>query len=641
MLTGLHVHRFGRLAVPLTLLVLPLFITTGATQQRQRRTGDSTVINQSDDPLLASFRFRSIGPASMGGRIDDIAVSESDPSIIYIGYAVGGVFKPENNGTTFEPVFETYPTASIGDIAIHPTNPNIVYVGTGEANNRQTTSFGDGIYKTTDGGKTFTNIGLKETQTIARIVIDPRNPETLYVAVPGHLFGPNDERGVYKTTDGGRTWNKVKFIDDDTGFNDIVLDPSNSTIVYASSYQRRRSGCCFNGGGSGSAIWKSLDAGKTWTKLAEHGLPPGTYGRIALDVSRSNPNVVYAQIEAGETGMPVRTAATDVGAATELTPAGAAAVNPPGGRAGAAGRPAEPGQAGAAGRAGQAGGAGRAGGAGQESEEGGGGRGGPSFDWCNNGGPSRGYLAGRGGGNVMQQPPAGWKPPELDPRRSGIYRSDKRQDHLRRGTSGREIARRRQDVRDARRCGRTQLAGSRRSARDLDRSEKSQAHHDRQRWRPRHQLGSGTHVGLRQHDGDCARVRRHGRHASTVLRVHRPSGQRELGRTERRARTRRHHELGLVRHRRRRRLLHGRRSHRLQQRDHRIAGRQHQSVRSAHGPRRQHSASCARCSWAGRSWKGRRGYGGWRSWRSRRGRKGWRGWKGRRGRKGRRGGKGG
>ncbi|PYQ76806.1 MAG: hypothetical protein DMG01_16460, partial [Acidobacteria bacterium] len=336
----------------------------------------------------------------------------------------------ENNGTTFEPVFETYPTASIGDIAIHPTNPNIVYVGTGEANNRQTTSFGDGIYKTTDGGKTFTNIGLKETQTIARIVIDPKNPETVYVASPGHLFGPNPDRGVFKTTDGGKSWNTIKFIDDDTGFNDIVLDPSNSTIVYASSYQRRRSGCCFNGGGPGSAIWKSVDAGKTWTKLAEHGLPPGTYGRIALDVSRSNPNVVYAQIEAGETGMPVRTAATDVGAATELTPAGAAAVNPPGGRAGASGRPAEPGQAGAPGRAGQAGGAGRAGeagragGTGQESEEGGGGRGGPSFDWCNNGGPSRGYLAGRGGGNVMQQPPAGWKPPELDPRRSGIYRSD-------------------------------------------------------------------------------------------------------------------------------------------------------------------------------------------------------------------------
>src|SRR5215471_16777699 len=141
-------------------------------------------INRSDNPLLQSFRFRSIGPASMGGRIDDIAVSESDPNVIYVGYAVGGVFKSENNGTSFTPVFQSETVASIGDIAIHPHDPNIVYVGTGEANNRQTASFGDGIYKTTDGGKTWTKIGLKETQTIARIVIDPKNPETVYVASP-------------------------------------------------------------------------------------------------------------------------------------------------------------------------------------------------------------------------------------------------------------------------------------------------------------------------------------------------------------------------------------------------------------------------------------------------------------------------
>src|SRR5436305_3160159 len=207
-------------------LLLCVAASSLAAQQPTPPRHDSTVINQSSNPLLSSFRFRSIGPASMGGRIDDIAVSESDPSIIYIGYAVGGVFKSENNGTTFEPVFETYPTASIGDIAIHPANPNILYVGTGEANNRQTTSFGDGIYKTTDGGKTFTNIGLKDTQTIARIVIDPKNPETVYVASPGHLFGPNPDRGIYKTTDGGKTWTKVKFIDVDSGFEYIEIVPS-------------------------------------------------------------------------------------------------------------------------------------------------------------------------------------------------------------------------------------------------------------------------------------------------------------------------------------------------------------------------------------------------------------------------------
>src|SRR5256712_6795248 len=243
------IKRLARLALLLLLLGL---LAYGTTVRPLGQGGSApAAINQSDDPLLGTFRFRSIGPASMGGRLDDIAVSESDPNVIYVGYAVGGVFRSENNGTTFEPVFQTYGTASIGDIAIHPTNPNIVYVGTGEANNRQTSSFGDGIYKTTDGGKTFTNVGLRETQSIARIAIDPRSPDTVYVASPGHLFGPGPDRGVYKTTDGGKTWNKIKFIDDDTGFTDIAIDPSNSYTSYAARYQRRRSGCCFNRGRAG------------------------------------------------------------------------------------------------------------------------------------------------------------------------------------------------------------------------------------------------------------------------------------------------------------------------------------------------------------------------------------------------------
>src|SRR5690349_6549981 len=333
-------RRYGRLAI--LLISLPLLAAIVTTQGRPPGERERT-INASENPLLAPFQFRSIGPASMGGRIDDIAVSESDPNVIYIGYATGGVFKSENNAVSFEPVFETYNTASIGDIAIHPTNANVVYIGTGEANNRQTSTFGDGIYKTIDGGKTFTRLGLTETQTIARIVIDPKNPETVYVASPGHLFGPGPGRGVYKTIDGGKTWNKVKFIDDDTGFTDIVLDPSNANTVYAASYQRRRSGCCFNGGGPGSGIWKSTDAGKTWNKLNNPGLPPGTYGRIALDVSRSNPNVVYAQIEAGRTGALEPATPVAPGAATEATPAGAAAVTGARGNTGARGAGAAPG----------------------------------------------------------------------------------------------------------------------------------------------------------------------------------------------------------------------------------------------------------------------------------------------------------
>src|SRR6476469_3692740 len=366
-------------ALPLVAASIPL-----AAQGRGQRSEAS--FNLSANPLLSSFRFRSIGPASMGGRTDDIEVSLSNPNVIYIGYAVGGVWKSVNNAVSFEPIFNSATTASIGDIAIHPTNPDIVYVGTGEANNRQTNSFGDGMYKTTDGGKTWTHMGLKETQTIARIVIDPKNPETVYVASPGHLFGPNEERGVFKTTDGGKTWNKVKFIDDDTGFTDIAIDPSNSNVLYAASYQRRRSGCCFNGGGPGSGLWKTTDAGKTWTRLTANGLPPGTYGRIALDVSRSNPNVVYVQIEAADLSQPDTAPATGPGESTEPTPPGAAAVTPPGGnppatqQAGGRGAAAQQPQAGQPGAPAVAGGAAGGGGGG------GGGRGG--YEWCNNAGPN-------------------------------------------------------------------------------------------------------------------------------------------------------------------------------------------------------------------------------------------------------------
>ncbi|MEP6495313.1 MAG: hypothetical protein ABJF01_21680, partial [bacterium] len=360
-------------------LLLPFLAVPLLAQGRGAREREAA-INTSDNPLLSTFRFRSIGPASMGGRLDDIEVSLSDPNVIYIGYAVGGVFKSEDNGTTFKPIFETYGSASIGDIAIHPTNPNIAYVGTGEPNNRQTSSFGDGLYKTTDGGKTFANIGLRETQTIARIVIDKTNPEVVYVASPGHLFGPNPERGVFKTTDGGKTWNKIKYIDENTGFTDIALDPSNSSVVYAASYQRRRTSCCFNGGGPGSALWKSGDAGKTWSKLT-NGLPPGTFGRIAIGVSASNSNIVYAQIEAGESGSDLRGRGV-VETATEAAP-------PP-----VAGAPAGGGGGG-----------------------GGGGRGG--FDWCNNGGPGRGFGGGRGGAPATEQ-----VAPKLNPATSGIFRSE-------------------------------------------------------------------------------------------------------------------------------------------------------------------------------------------------------------------------
>ena len=252
--------------------------------------------------MLKPFVWRAIGPANMGGRVDDIAVVESDPSIIYIGFATGGIWKTTNNGTTWIPIFDTYPVSSIGDIAIAPSNPDIIYVGTGEPNNRQSSSFGAGVYKSIDGGKSFQDIGLKDTQSIGRIVVHPKDPNIAYVAALGHLFGPNQERGLYKTTDGGKTWTNTKFIDQDTGFTDVAMDLSSPNTLYAASYQRRRTAWGFNGGGAGSALWKTTDGGKTWTKLTS-GLPNNSIiGRIGLDVARSKPSTIYASIEVGPSG---------------------------------------------------------------------------------------------------------------------------------------------------------------------------------------------------------------------------------------------------------------------------------------------------------------------------------------------------
>ena len=261
------------------------------------------VVNQSDDPLLKRFVWRSIGPTAMGGRVDDVAVVESDPSTFYVGYATGGIWKTENNGTTFTPIFDEYPVASIGDIAIAPSDKNIIYVGTGEPNNRQSSSFGGGVFKSTDGGRSFSFIGLRETQTIAKIAIHPKDPNIAYVAAVGHLFGPNPERGIYKTTDGGKTWLLVKFIDQDTGFIDMVMHPADPNVIWAASYQRRRAPWGFNGGGPGSGLWRTGDAGRTWTRVTGNGLPDNPIiGRIGLDISRSKPNIVLAQIEVGASG---------------------------------------------------------------------------------------------------------------------------------------------------------------------------------------------------------------------------------------------------------------------------------------------------------------------------------------------------
>jgi photosystem II stability/assembly factor-like uncharacterized protein len=255
---------------------------------------------QSPTDKFKSLEFREIGPAVMGGRIDDFAVVESNPNIVYVGTASGGVWKTIDNGTTWEPVFDKEGVSTIGDIAIAPSDPSVVWVGSGEPNNRQSSSWGDGIYKSLDGGKTWKRMGLEATHHIGRIVIHPKNPDVVYVAAQGHLWGPNPDRGVYKTSDGGKSWSQVLRINDDTGVNDIAMDPESPDILYAAAYERRRTPFGFNGGGPDSAIYKTTDGGANWKKLTK-GLPyengGGDTGRIGLDIYRKNPNIVYAEIQ--------------------------------------------------------------------------------------------------------------------------------------------------------------------------------------------------------------------------------------------------------------------------------------------------------------------------------------------------------
>ena len=274
--------------------------TTGATQAR----APLPAARPDTGPPAAPFdrlKFRSIGPAAPSGRIDDFAVFEKNPAVFYVASATGGLWKTVNYGTTFTPVFEKEAVSSIGDVAIAPGDPNVVWVGTGEANNRQSSSWGDGIYKSTDGGAHWTNRGLRESFQIARIVVDPVDNDVVYVAALGNLWAPGGERGIYKSADGGLSWARVLDAGPDAGGVDLVMDPANRKVLYAATYQRRRASWGFNGGGTASGIWKTVDAGRTWTRL-ETGLPAGDKGRIGLDVYRKNPDIVYARVEHAKEG---------------------------------------------------------------------------------------------------------------------------------------------------------------------------------------------------------------------------------------------------------------------------------------------------------------------------------------------------
>ncbi|MDQ6785225.1 MAG: glycosyl hydrolase [Acidobacteriota bacterium] len=246
---------------------------------------------------FGGMRFRSIGPAATSGRVNMFAVDPNDRSKYYVAVASGGVWKTVNAGTTFTPVFENEGAYSIGAIALDPKNFSTIWVGTGEYNSQRSVAYGDGIYRSDDGGRSWKNMGLKTSEHIGRIVIDPRDSNVVYVAAQGPLWSAGGERGLYKTTDGGKTWKQIITISENTGVTDIVIDPENPDTLYAASWQRRRHFYTLINGGPETAIYKSTDAGITWTKLRS-GLPPGDLGRIGLAVSPVDTNVIYATVEA-------------------------------------------------------------------------------------------------------------------------------------------------------------------------------------------------------------------------------------------------------------------------------------------------------------------------------------------------------
>jgi photosystem II stability/assembly factor-like uncharacterized protein len=255
---------------------------------------------------LQALRPRSIGPANMSGRIVDVAVYEKEPRIMYVASASGGLWKTVNHGVTFQPVFDRQNTVALGAVAVHPSNPDLVWVGTGEGNPRNSVSWGDGVYRSTDGGKTWQHAGLMPTRHIGRIVLDPRDPNVAYVAALGRLWGPNSMRGLFKTRDGGKTWEHSLNLGGDTGCIDVAIDPEDPNILYTAAYHVRRD--AFSGGnprvqtGPGAGLYKSTDGGNSWTQM-KGGLPERPYGRCGLSIHRKNPNIVYAVVQTDKTNI--------------------------------------------------------------------------------------------------------------------------------------------------------------------------------------------------------------------------------------------------------------------------------------------------------------------------------------------------
>jgi len=254
--------------------------------------------------LVKNMKPRNIGPGGMSGRVTAIDVVTSNPDVMYVGTASGGLWKSTSGGVKWNPIFDNEVTASIGAVAIQQSNPSVIWVGTGEGNPRNSLNGGYGIYKSLDGGKSWKAMGLQKTRHIHRVIIDPTNPDIVYVGAIGSPWGEHPERGVYKTTDGGKTWNKILFANNKTGAADLVMDPTNPNKLIAAMWEHKRDPWFFNSGGEGSGLHITHDGGETWKKLSsEDGLPKGNLGRIGIGIATNKPNIVYALIEAKKNGL--------------------------------------------------------------------------------------------------------------------------------------------------------------------------------------------------------------------------------------------------------------------------------------------------------------------------------------------------
>ena len=277
--------------INLIFTILTLFGVSEVFSQKKEKTIETS--------LFDNFQVRNIGPAKVSGRITKVIKDYSNTSTWYVSTASGNVWKTKNSGTTWIPIFENYGSYSIGTITMDPKNPNILWLGTGENNSQRSVGFGDGIYKSIDGGNSWVNMGLKTSEHIAKIIVDPKNSENIFVAAQGPLWRSGGQRGLYNSVDGGNTWKRILHVSDDTGISDIVMDHIDNNIMYASTYQRRRHFGILVAGGPEGGIFKSVDKGKTWKKL-KNGLPGGDIGRIGLAISPQKSNVVYALITAKE-----------------------------------------------------------------------------------------------------------------------------------------------------------------------------------------------------------------------------------------------------------------------------------------------------------------------------------------------------